>query len=125
MPERQRNTAVILDLGNRIGQLLGSISPRTHTLRTILVESRVVNALKALSLHSAVSKMSASSERTDLLARGHDYLRRNAGRLYSELTRQIDPDDPPELWENFSQLLILEATGERQVSLRYTVSFFL
>ena len=48
----------------------------------------------------------------DPLARGQEYLRRNAGNLYSQTTQSIEPGDPLELLENFSQLLILETTND-------------
>jgi len=48
----------------------------------------------------------------DPLARGQEYLRRNEGNLYSQTTHSIDPGDPLELLENFSQLLILETTND-------------
>ena len=48
----------------------------------------------------------------DPLARGQDYLRRNAGNLYSQTTQSIKPGEPLKLLENFSQLLILETTND-------------
>ena len=46
------------------------------------------------------------------VARGQGYLRQNAGNLYSQTTQSTKPGDPLELWENFSQLLILETTND-------------
>ena len=48
----------------------------------------------------------------DPLSRGQEYLRRNAGNLYSQTSQGIKPGDPLELLENFSQLLILETTND-------------
>ena len=48
----------------------------------------------------------------DPLVRGGEYLRRNAGNLYSQTTQSIKPGEPLELLENFSQLLILETTND-------------
>jgi len=48
----------------------------------------------------------------DPLSRGQEYLRRNAGNLYSQTTQSINPGDSLELFENFSQLLILETTND-------------
>jgi FMN phosphatase YigB (HAD superfamily) len=92
------------------------IDPR----RTIFVDDKLENVLSARSLgfHGIVFENPEPVKRAlknlfgDPVARGQDFLRRNAGRLLS-VTDRTDKHDSVELQENFAQLLILDATNDR------------
>ncbi|KAG6869126.1 hypothetical protein C0993_001691 [Termitomyces sp. T159_Od127] len=88
--------------------------------KTIFVDDRSENVLSArsLGLHGIVfdnSKTVARALRNLIgnpITRGRDFLRQNAGRLFS-VTDKTDNHAAVELRENFAQLLILEATNDR------------
>ena len=90
--------------------------------RTIFIDDRLENILSARSvgLHAIVFDTSEAVERAlrnlfgDPLKRGREFLLQSAGRLCS-VTRETGKEDFTELRENFTQLLILEATNDRQV----------
>lgn len=85
--------------------------------RTIFVDDKQENVLSArsLGLHGIVCDDHTKVKRSlrnllgDPVIRGQEFLQRNAGKHYSVT------DNDVELRENFGQLLILEATEDRQV----------
>ena len=91
--------------------------------RVIFVDDLFENVFSARSLgmYGIVVKSPEQLERdllnllTDPVERGREFLRRNAGRLDSE-TQSTDKHTSVTLYENWSQLLILEAMGDRYVS---------
>ncbi|KAF9465045.1 HAD-like domain-containing protein [Collybia nuda] len=89
---------------------------------TIFVDSKLENVLSArsLGLHGIIFESPGSIKRAlrnlleNPVARGRDFLKRNAGRLLS-VTDGADDHHPVVLQENFAQLLILEATGDHSL----------
>lgn len=93
---------------------------RVDPRRTIFIDDKLENVLSARSLgmHGIVFESSALVQRAlrnligDPVARGREYLLRNAGRLES-FTAQTQQHEGMAIQENFAQLLILEVTGDR------------
>ncbi|KAF9450438.1 HAD-like protein [Macrolepiota fuliginosa MF-IS2] len=88
--------------------------------QTIFVDDKLENVLSARSLgFTGVVFDSASAVKRalrnligDPVERGQDYLTRNAGKFES-VTRATSKHEAVVVQENFAQLLILEATGDR------------
>jgi len=88
----------------------------------IFVDDQFENIFSARSLgmHGIVCKTPEALERDlrnlfgDPVKRGREFLQRNAGHLDS-FTQSTDRHTSMEIKENWSQLLILEATGDRYV----------
>lgn len=86
----------------------------------IYVDDQLENVLSArsLGLNGIVFQKSETVERAlrnllgDPVKRGRDFLRKSAGSLRS-VTEKTAKHDSMEIHENFSQLLILEATNDR------------
>ncbi|KAG6841897.1 hypothetical protein C0991_005627 [Blastosporella zonata] len=99
-------------------QVLSTTGVDPHS--TIFVDDRSENVLSArsLGLYGIIFDNPESVGRAlrnligDPIARGREFLRQNAGRLLS-VTDRTEKYPAIELRENFAQLLILEATGER------------
>ena len=90
--------------------------------RVIYVDDQFENVFSARSLgmHAIVCKAPEALERDlrnllgDPVKRGHEFLRRNAGRLDC-VSQSTDRHAGMEIKENWTQLLILEAMGDRYV----------
>ncbi|KAG5635632.1 hypothetical protein H0H81_010566 [Sphagnurus paluster] len=87
---------------------------------TIFVDDKLENVLSArsLGLYGIICENPDVVGRAlrnligDPIVRGHEFLQRNAGRLFS-VTEKTEKYPSVELQENFAQLLILEATDNR------------
>ncbi|KAG6864966.1 hypothetical protein C0991_005915 [Blastosporella zonata] len=109
-------------------QVLSTTGVDPHS--TIFVDDRSENVLSArsLGLYGIIFDNPESVGRAlrnligDPVARGRDFLEQNAGRLFS-VTDRAEQHAAMELRENFAQLLILEATGERGGELHQTLQW--
>jgi len=102
---------------------VGDVDPE----RVIFVDDQFENVFSARSLgmHGIVSRTPEALERDlrnifgDPVKRGREFLQRNAGHLDC-LTQSTDKHASMEIKENWSQLLIFEATGDLYVLLHRT-----
>lgn len=99
------------------------VDPKT----VIFIDAQFENvfAARSLGMHGILFETSQAVERTlrnlleDPVKRGQDFLRRNARQLDC-ISKQTDKYPSTTVEENWTQLLILEASGDRQVFLSTT-----
>jgi len=99
----------------------------------IFVDDQFENVFSARSLgmHGIICKTPEALERDlrnlfgDPVKRGREFLRRNAGHLYSTTQSTDKRFTSVEIKENWSQLLILELTGDRYVLLTSSYRVYL